>query len=175
MVLHTIYKEFKWIELWILKEIGQSAMRVQVATFAGWLIPSQFARSQVTKISQLSFQFALWEIYMSSPRCILLNISNNVVFKSFNCILSIVINILMFDVINHSFAQIWICFSCRPRIMSYDTNTCFSIYIEYLPVCSRNWRCLVNEHNWNRSVAQSKYFKREKKREKILFILKKPF
>jgi hypothetical protein len=42
-------KEFEWIELWILKEIEQSAMRAQVATFAGWLIPSQFARSQATK------------------------------------------------------------------------------------------------------------------------------
>jgi hypothetical protein len=29
--------------------IGQSAMRAQVATFAGCLIPSQIARSQATK------------------------------------------------------------------------------------------------------------------------------
>jgi hypothetical protein len=31
-----------------LKGIGQSAMRAQVITFAGWLIPSQFARSKAT-------------------------------------------------------------------------------------------------------------------------------
>jgi hypothetical protein len=42
-------KEFKWIELWILKEIGQSAMRAQVATFAGCPMPSQFERRQAPK------------------------------------------------------------------------------------------------------------------------------
>jgi hypothetical protein len=33
----------------MLKEIDQSTMRAQVATFVGWLIPSQFARKQATK------------------------------------------------------------------------------------------------------------------------------
>jgi hypothetical protein len=42
-------KEFKLIELWILKKVGQSAMRAQVATFAGWLMPSQIGRRQAPK------------------------------------------------------------------------------------------------------------------------------
>jgi hypothetical protein len=42
-------KEFKWIELWILKEIGQSAMRAQVETFAGWPMPSQIGRREAPK------------------------------------------------------------------------------------------------------------------------------
>jgi hypothetical protein len=39
-------KKFKWMQLWILKDIGQSAMRAQVATFAGWPMLSQFVRRQ---------------------------------------------------------------------------------------------------------------------------------
>jgi hypothetical protein len=51
--------ELKWIKLWILKEIGQSAMHAQVATFAGCLIPSQIARSQATNIICLFLHSAL--------------------------------------------------------------------------------------------------------------------
>jgi hypothetical protein len=52
MLLRTIYERIQMNRIVNFKGntfVGKSAMRAQVATFSGWLIPSQFARSQATK------------------------------------------------------------------------------------------------------------------------------
>jgi hypothetical protein len=49
MLLRTIYEIIQMNRIVNFK--GRSAMRAQVATFSGCLIPSQFARPQATKIN----------------------------------------------------------------------------------------------------------------------------
>jgi hypothetical protein len=50
MLLCKIYERIQMNPIVNLKEIGQSAMHAQVATFAGWPMSSQFDRSKATKI-----------------------------------------------------------------------------------------------------------------------------
>jgi hypothetical protein len=55
----------------ILKEIGQSAMRAQVATFAGWPMPSQFGRRQASKKSfSLSRKFGIVKEFLYIVVCV---------------------------------------------------------------------------------------------------------
>jgi hypothetical protein len=49
MLVRTIYERIQMNLIVNLKEIGQNVMRAQVATFAGWPMPSQFSCSKATK------------------------------------------------------------------------------------------------------------------------------
>jgi hypothetical protein len=59
MFLHTIYERIQMNRIVNLKEIGQSAMRAQVATFAGCPIPSQFGSRQAPKKREIQTSNAL--------------------------------------------------------------------------------------------------------------------
>ena len=54
MLFCTIYERIQMNANVNLKDVGQSAMRAQVATFAGWPMPSQFMRRQAPKIISVS-------------------------------------------------------------------------------------------------------------------------
>jgi hypothetical protein len=49
MPLRTIHERIRMNLIVILKEIGQSVMRAQVAIFASWPMPSQIGRSKTTE------------------------------------------------------------------------------------------------------------------------------